>query len=204
MKQDERIHNEVAVRRMFQAWLGQVRLKQEQLNSATLNNVMEKWKAKASTTRDLQALADGWSRQHILRQFWKEWFFRTCGVKTVQYYQIKLKQRTLARWAFKARRVREMNRHAVYKARKKTLSSALLKWKSSTQIATEQKDYADLHRRNQLLSKCLRTWQTTQQLSLRVGLLSDRIDNRLLSCAWTRWRDTTCVPAAMFLTVLVK
>ena len=191
LNQSERIRNEVGLRRMFKAWLGQVRVKQEQLNSVTLNNVMERWKAKTSTTRDLQAMADDWSRRHVLRQSWKEWFFRTCGVKTVQYYQIKLKQRTLARWVFRMRRIREMRRHALYMVRKKALFSAMIKWKSSAQNIATQVQHADFHWRSELLIKSLGMWQTAQQLSLRAGLLSDRIDNRLVSHAWTRWRDTT-------------
>ena len=190
-KQSERIHNEVALRRMFKAWHREVRLKQERLNSITLNNVMERWKAKASTTRDLQGIADRWSRQHTLRRSWKEWFFRTCGVKTVQYHQIKLKQRTLALWVFRMRRIRDMHRHAVWKVRKNVLAFVMTKWKSSARVAAAQMRHADLHRRNQLLFKYLTTWQTTQQLSLRAGLLSDRIDNRVVSNSWARWRSTT-------------
>jgi hypothetical protein len=178
---------------MFNAWLNEARLKQEQLNSATLNSVMERWKAKASTTRDLQAIADRWSRGRTLRRSWKEWFFRTCGVKTVQYYRIKLRQRTLALWAFKSRRIREMNRHALYKSRRKLLASAMARWESSTKTAIIQADSADNHLQNQVLLKYLRIWQTAQQLSLRAGLLKDRIDNRLMRSAWRRWRDTTYI-----------
>ena len=71
VKQNERIHNEVALRRTFNAWLAQVRIKQQHLSSLTLSNVMERWKAKASTTRDLYAMAENWSRRHVLRQFGK-------------------------------------------------------------------------------------------------------------------------------------
>src|SRR5204863_10218719 len=111
--------------------------------SITLSNVMERWKAKASTTRDLHIMAEQWSRRHVLRQFWKEWFFRTCSVKTVQYYQIKLKQRTLGQWLSRIRRFQKMKRHAIYMSRKSTAGSAWTTWRTVTQEVSVQVQIAD-------------------------------------------------------------
>ena len=188
---NDRIHNEVALRRTFNAWLRHVQIKQQRQASLTLSNVMERWKAKASTTRDLNTTAENWSRQRLLRQFWKEWFFRTCSVKTVQYYNIKLKQRALGRWLFKMRRLHEMNRRAVYVARRNVALTALTKWAVASHTASEQAERAERHRRHRLLFTSFRIWERNQQLSLRAGLLADRIDNRLIRDAWKRWRDVT-------------
>ena len=191
IKRNDRIHNEVALRRMFRAWLIHVRIKQQRQASLTLSNVMEKWKAKAATTRDLNVTADNWSRQRLLRQFWKEWFFRTCSVKTVQYYQIKLKQRALGRWLFKMRRLHDMKRRARYVAHRNLALTALTKWAGASQATSEQMERAERHYQHRLLLTSLRKWERNQQLSLRVGLLGDRIDSRLIRDAWIRWRNVT-------------
>ena len=190
-KQNDRIHNEVALRRTFKAWLAQVWVRQQQLSSLTLSNVMERWKAKASTTRDLHAMAEQWSRRHVLRQFWKEWFFRTCSVKTVQYYQIKLIQRTLGQWVSRMRRFHKMKRHALYRSQKSRAIAGWTIWRTATQEVSAQMEIADRLWRHRILSASLVTWQRNQQLSLRAGLLGDQIDNRLTSRAWKRWREIT-------------
>jgi hypothetical protein len=192
IKQNDRIHNEVALRRTFKAWLAQMRVKQQQLSSLTLSNVMERWKERASTTRDLNATAEDWSRRRVLCQYWKEWFFRTCSVKTVQYYEIKLKQRTLARWISKNRRCQKMNRHAGYMSRRKIAIMSLTKWKAASQNVSAQAEKAYDYWRLETLYTSISTWQKRQQLSLRAGLLSDKIDNHLISGVWTRWREITC------------
>src|SRR2546423_4926970 len=161
-QQNERIHNKVVLQRMFTAWITEVRVKREEMNSVTLSNVMEKWKAKASTNKDLQTIADGWSRQHVLRLFWKEWFFRTCGVKTVQYHQIKLKQRTVARWAFKMRRSREMNRHAKLFSRRRLISSLFTRWQDRTEAAIVREEKADIHWRGTVMRASIKTWSRNQ------------------------------------------
>ena len=190
-KQNERIHNEVALRRTFNAWLRHVQIKQHRQASLTLSNVMERWKAKVSKTRALNVTADNWSRQRLLLQFWKEWFFRTCSVKTVQYSDIKLKQRALGRWMFKMRRLHEMDRRAGYVARRNMALTALTKWAVASQAALEQTERAEIRRRHHLLFTSLQIWKRNQQLSLRASLLADRIDNRLIRDAWIRWRDVT-------------
>lgn len=190
-QENDRIHDEFVVLRMFKAWLTEVHRKQEQMNSLTLSNVLEKWKAKASTNKDLQVLADGWSRRHVLRQYWKEWFFRTCSAKTVQYHQIKLKQRALARWAFKTRRSREMTRHANFFSRRRLISFIFTKWQDRTKAAISCEEKADSHRKQKLMLSCIKSWQRNQQLSLRMALFQDQIDNKLIKYAWRRWRLTT-------------
>lgn len=189
IKRNDRIHNEVALRRMFNGWLDHVRIKQQRQASLTLSNVLEKWKAKASTTRDLNVTAENWARQRLLRLFWKEWFFRTCSVKTVQYYRIKLKQRALGRWLFKMRRLHEMSRRARFVAHRNVALTALTKWAVASQTVSEQTERAERHHRHRLLLTSLRIWERNQQFSLRIGLLGDRIDNRLIRDAWIRWRD---------------
>jgi hypothetical protein len=175
---------------MFKAWLTEVRLKHEQMNSLTLSNVLEKWKAKASTNKDLQAIADEWSRRHIFRQYWKEWFFRTCAVKTVQYHQIKLNQRALARWAYKIRRLQEMTRHATLYRRRRLILSLFTKWQDMTHLATTSEEQADTHRKRNVMLATMRAWQRNQQLSLRRALFQDQINNKMIKYAWNRWRLT--------------
>ena len=191
LKRNDHIHNEVALRRTFKAWLAQVRIRQQELSSLTLSNVMERWKSKASTTRDLQAMAEQWRRRRVLRQFWKEWFFRTCSVKAVQYYQIKLKRRALGQWVSRMRRFQTMRRHALYLSRKSVAIAAWTGWRRATHEVSAQVEIADRLWRNRMLSASLVIWQRNQQLSLRAGLLSDQIDNQLTSRAWKRWREIT-------------
>ena len=189
-QENHRIHDELVVRRMFKAWLTEVRLKHEQMNSLTLSNVLDKWKAKASTNKDLQAIADEWSRRHIFRQYWKEWFFRTCAVKTVQYHQIKLKQRALARWAYKIRRLQEMTRHATLYRRRRLILSLFTKWQDMTHLAITSEEQADTHRKRNVMLATMRAWQRNQQLSLRRALFQDQINNKMIKYAWNRWRLT--------------
>lgn len=191
LKQNDRIHNEVALRRTFKAWLAQARVRQQELSSLTLSNVMERWKAKASTTRDLYAMAEQWSRRHVLRQFWKEWFFRTCSAKTVQYYQIKLLRRALGQWISRSRRFQNMKRHALYRSRKSMTIASWTRWRTATHEVSTQVEIADRLWRHRMLSVSLVTWQRNQQLSLRAGLLGDQIDNQHISRAWKRWREIT-------------
>jgi hypothetical protein len=194
VRQCNQIHNKITLRRMFNAWLTEVRRKQDRLNSVTLSNVLEMWKAKASTTKDLRQTAERWNRRHILRQFWKVWFFRTCSVKTVLYYDIKLKQRKLAWWIFKARRLREMNRYAVFIARKKTITITLRKWKHSIQKNLAQSQEADLYRKHQILSTTFSLWHRGQELSIRAALFTAQVDNKLTNLAWEKWRTCTSIP----------
>jgi len=176
---------------MFKGWIGQVRIKQQHLSSLTLSNVMERWKAKASTSRDLQDMAERWSRRRTLRQFWKEWFFHTCSVKTVQYYQIKLKQRTLGQWLFRFRRSQKMRHHAIYMWRRKISILAWSRWRANVQAIEAQVENVDRRWRYQVMSASLQTWRRNQQLSLRGCLLGDQVNNRLIVHAWKKWRDTT-------------
>jgi Sfi1 spindle body protein len=191
LKRNRRIHNEVVLRRMFKAWLEEVRLRRDQLNSVTLQNVMELWKLKASTKQDLRATAEQWNRRRMLRQFWKEWFFQTCSVKTVQYYQIKLQQRSLGQWILKMRHLHEKQRRALFVARRRIIASAWTRWESSTYSVLEKVERADQDWKLRTLSLSLATWRRTQKLSLRAGLLRDKIDNRLIRRAWDRWREIT-------------
>jgi hypothetical protein len=191
LKQNDRIHNEVALRRTFKAWLSQICVKRQRMESLTLSNVMERWKEKASTTRDLHAMAENWSRRHTIHRYWKEWFFRTCSVKTVQYYQIKLKHRTLGQWKFRTQRAQQLNRHAGYMARKNIAISTLTKWKAATQKFSGQKERAKEYWRQNILFKYISIWRKNQQLSLRAALLGDKVDNELINRAWKRWREIT-------------
>jgi len=194
IQQNERIHNEVVLRRMFKAWLGHVLIKQQQLNTLTLSHVMERWKAMALTTRDLYAKAEHWSRQRVLRQFWKEWFFRTCSVKTVQYYMIKLKQRALAKWMYKIRLIREMNRRAAHIRQKTLLKLAWAKWDTAAQSIVSREERANRHWGRRAISASFRTWRRNRHLFLGAGLFGDKMDNKLISRCWARWRELTYQP----------
>jgi Sfi1 spindle body protein len=189
--QDERIHNEVSLRRAFSAWLTLVRIKQEHMNTRTLSNVMQRWKSKASTNRDLSTVAERCNRQRLLRRFWKDWFFQTCSVKTVQYYQIKLKQRALGAWLSKHKRVRKMQRLAHYTGIRKLATTFLLHWECTARNVLDRIELADLLRQRRLLTTSLNKWRKAQHLSIRAGLLSDKIDNKYLVRSWRRWRDLT-------------
>ena len=191
IQRNDRIHNEVALRRMFKAWLQEVRQKREEMNSFTLQHVMERWKTKASTTRDLNEMAETWNRRRILRNLWKEWFFRTCAVKTVQYHQIKLKQRTMVAWVHRTRRIGGMKHHAKYVARKRIITQMWERWRSASDVNLSYVELADNHWRHNVLSAALNTWKKTLHLTLRAGLFRDRIDNQALAQGWTRWRDIT-------------
>jgi Sfi1 spindle body protein len=193
IQRNERIHNEVVLRRMFKGWLREIREKREEMNSVTLQHVMERWKAKASTTRDLHAMSETYNRRRILRQFWKEWFFRTCAVKTVQYYQIKLKQHTIGKWIRRARHIRVLNRHAKYIARNKVITHTWDRWRSALDSRLSDGDLADNHFKQNSLFAAINSWKKTLQLSLRAGLFTARTNNKLLAHAWTRWRDITYV-----------
>jgi len=192
--QNERIHNEVVLRRMFRGWLRQTRLSQERLNSITLSNVLECWKAQTSTKQDLQTTAERWSRHHTLRKFWKEWFFRTCSVKTVQYYEIKLKQRLLVHWAFRTHQVRDQYRRSKIKSQRRLARLTIARWKMRVNDMAAQSDFAQRYWQTQTLHKALDRWRLAQQASLRAGLLRDQIENRLVFTAWVRWRDSTYDP----------
>ena len=189
--QNERIHNEVSLRRAFSSWLTLVRVKQEHLNTRTLFNVMERWKSKTSTNRDLRQVAERWNRQRFLRRCWKEWFFQTCSVKTVQYYQIKLKQRGLGRWISQYKRLRKMQRLANYTSIRKLATDFLLHWQTATRNLLYQTELAHILGQRRILTTCMNTWRRAQQLSIRASLLQDKIDNRALIHSWQRWKDLT-------------
>ena len=189
--QDERVHNEFYLRRAFSAWLMLVRLKQEHMKTHTLSNIIQRWKSKASTNRDLRMVAERWNHQHLLRRFWKDWFFQTCSVKTVQYYEIKLKQRALGAWISERKRIRKMQRLAHYTTIRKLATTFLLRWESTARNVLDRIELADLLGQRCLLSTSLKKWRKSQHLSIRAGLLSDKIDNKYLVHSWRRWKDLT-------------
>ena len=189
--QNERRHNEVILSRAFSSWFALIRVKQEQLNTRTLVNVMERWKSKTSTNRNFREVAERSNRQHVLRRFWKEWFFQTCSVKTVQYYQIKLKQRGLGRWISQYKQLRKMQRLAHYSAIRKLATSFLLHWQTAARNLLDRTELADLLRQRRIVATCMNTWRRVQQLSIRASVLRDEIDNRHIIQSWRRWKDLT-------------
>jgi hypothetical protein len=193
LQRNERIHNEVALRRAFSSWLTLIRVKQDHLDTRTLSSVMERWKSRASTNRDLSLLAERSDRQRLLRRFWKEWFFQTCSVKSVQYYQLKLKQRTLSLWVLKYKRFRKMERLAHYSAIRKLATLFLLQWIAASRNLLDRTELAGLLRHRHLLTTSLNSWRKVQRLSIRAGLLGDKIDNKLLTHFWLRWKNLTFV-----------
>ena len=190
-KQCSRIHNEVALRRMFKVWLGQVREKRLRLNSLTLSNVMERWKARTSATWDHHSTAEQWNRRRVLRQCWKEWFFRTRSAKTIQYYQIKLLQRTLAQWIFKTRQMQEKIGHAIYCAHERTIISAWATWKSAKETVHNRIAQAEIVWKHRTLLMSIQTWRRTLQLSLRCALLCNKREIGVTRRTLTMWREAT-------------
>ena len=189
--QHERRHNGVILSRAFSAWLALVRMKQEHLNTRTLFNVLERWKSKTSTNRDLCEVAERSNRQRVLRRFWKAWFFQTCSVKTVQYYQMKLKQRGLVRWISRYKRLHKMQRLAHYSAIRKLATIFLLHWQTAARNLLDRTELTDFLRQRRILTTCLNTWRRAQKLSIRASVLRDKIDNRHIIHSWRRWKDLT-------------
>lgn len=191
--QNKRVRDELLLRRIFKTWLRHARVRKEYSDTLTLSSVMDRWKAKASSHRHLYRTAEHWNRQKVLRRAWKDWFFRTCSVKTVQYYELKLRQRSLSHWVLRIRRLREINRRVEIILRRKVASSALRKWRSALHNIINQNAQAGLLRQHKLLAETLRTWQRNLHISLRAGLLADKIGNEILRRAFERWKVTTYI-----------
>jgi hypothetical protein len=187
----ENLYVSLLMRRIFRIWHRKLRYRRAQMNVATMSTVIEHWKSKASSYRDLSQIAERWDRRHRLRRSWKEWFFRTCSVKTVQYYEMKLKQRSLARWIVQQRRLREVSRRVDFIYARKLLSFAIQRWNSSLSNILSQTAQASSHWKSRILIAALHIWQRNLQLSLRASLIQDKVGNQAMRFAFERWKMTT-------------
>jgi len=196
-----RIRYRLLMKRMYRTWLRRFRLRRDHKNSLTMSTVLDHWVQKTSGYRDLHRVAQHWDRRHVVRRFWREWFFRTCLVKTVQYYDIKLKQRCLARWVLRMRHLHELIRRGKIIHRRKLVSSALQNWKFSLSIILNQNAEATSQWRHRVLTESLHSWRRNLQLSLRAILLKEKIGNELLRVAFHRWKTTTYTNSLLPLTL---
>lgn len=171
----------------FNAWREITAVNELKSQRFALRRPFNAWKRKLRQIREVEVGAVANHNRDLKRGAYWQWFWRLCEKRAPQWYDFRLKRRSLLCLLRTFRTNRERDHELALKKRQFNLGSVLQIWhERSKAIATAERE-AESRQRGKTLKENFDEWRVQSRLAPISCQVSDMVDERVLRSAYMQW-----------------
>lgn len=171
----------------FNAWREITAVNELKAQRFALQKPFNKWRKKISDLKATESRAVTFHNSNLREASYWQWFWCFCDRRAPEWYDHRLKRRSLLYWLRSFRTNRERDHEINVHNRRSALGSALQIWsKRSKDIASAQQK-ADNSQRLQALRERFDEWKIQARLAPAASRVSGMVSGRILQNALSQW-----------------
>lgn len=171
----------------FNAWREITAVNELKAQRFALQRPFSKWRKKTSDLKvaETQAITL-YSTNKRTESYWK-WFWAFCDRRAPEWYDYRLKRRSLLYWLQSFRENRERDHEIAIHNKKHALGSALEIWTQKSRLLVSVQQRAISSRRHQTLKETFYEWKIQSKLAPAASRVSEMVNARVLESALSKW-----------------
>jgi len=171
----------------FNAWREITAVNELKAQRFALRKPFNKWRKKVSDLKAAESQAVIVHNSNLRDASYWQWFWCFCDRRAPEWYDHRLKRRSLLYWLRSFRTIRERNHEINIHNRHSALGSALRVWSQrSTEIASAQ-EKADNYQHLRAVRERFDEWKIQARLAPAASRVSGMVNGRVLQNALRKW-----------------
>lgn len=171
----------------FNAWRDITAVNELKAQRFALQRPFSKWRKKTSDVKAAEAQAVTVHNNNRRSDSYWQWFWAFCDRRAPEWYDYRLKRRSLLYWLRSFRTNRECEHEIVVHNRRTALSSALEIWSQKSKTIASAQQQAESSRRHQTLTETFGEWKIQSRLAPAASRVSHMVNTRVLRDTLSKW-----------------
>ncbi|KAJ5291221.1 RAVE complex protein Rav1 C-terminal [Penicillium angulare] len=171
----------------FNAWREITAVNELKAQRFALQRPFKKWRKKASDLKQAEAQAVTIHKKNLQHASYWQWFWGFCERRAPEWYDYRLKRRSLLYWLQNFRTNRERDHEIDVHNRRSSAASVLQIWSQKTKSIGEMQHLAENTERALVLRDAFGEWKVQSRLAPAASRMTERVDTRVLRNAFAKW-----------------
>lgn len=171
----------------FNAWREITAVNELKAQRFALRKPFNKWRKKTADLKVAEAQAVTVHNDSLRHASYWQWFWCFCDRRAPEWYDHRLKRRSLLYWLRSFRTNRERDHEIAIHNRQSALGSALQIWSQKTRRITSIQQEAESFERHHALRETFGEWAIQSRLAPAASRVSDMVNTRVLHNALSKW-----------------
>lgn len=171
----------------FNAWREITAVNELKAQRFALRRPFKRWRQKVSDLKQAESQAVTVYNKNLQHVSYWQWFWGFCERRAPEWYDYRLKRRSLLYWLQNFRTNREREHEIILHNRRSDLASVLQLWSQRTKTIESSEMLAENRHRIVVAREAFNEWKTQSRLAPAVSQAANMVNTRLLRGALTRW-----------------
>lgn len=171
----------------FNAWREITAVNELKAQRLAARRLFNAWRTKLSDIKNAESDAAAAHDMDLKRGAYWQWFWRFCERRAPQWYDYRLKRRSLLCWLRNYRTNKERDHEIEVRNRQFDLGSVLQIWHERSKAIATAEEGAQSRRTRKLLKENFDEWRVQSRLAPTAYQVSDMVDERILRSVYTQW-----------------
>lgn len=171
----------------FNAWREITAVNELKAQRFALRKPFNQWRKKISDLRAAESQAITVHNTNLRNASYWQWFWGFCERRAPEWYDHRLKRRSLLYWLRSFRTNRERDHEINIHNRRSALGSAFQIWSQRSKEIVSAQQKADGSQHLQALRETFNEWKIQARLAPAASQVSDKVNGRILQNALSRW-----------------
>ncbi|KAJ5391833.1 Sfi1 spindle body [Penicillium cosmopolitanum] len=171
----------------FNAWREITAVNELKAQRFALRKPFNRWRKKMTDLKAAEAQAVTTHNDNLRHTSYWQWFWGFCDRRAPEWYDNRLKRRSLLYWLRNFRTNRERDHEIDVRNRRTALGSVLQEWSQRSRIMVSAHQQAESIQRREALKETFDEWRIQSQLAPAASGVCNMVDTRILRNALSRW-----------------
>ncbi|KAJ5901872.1 Sfi1 spindle body [Penicillium taxi] len=171
----------------FNAWREITAVNELKAQRFALQRPFNKWRQKALSIKAAETQAISTQQKNLKHTWYWEWFWTFCDRRAPEWYDHRLKSRSLLYWLRRLRNNRALEHELVVHNQQSALAFAFEIWSSRSRQIISAQQQADNSLRHKVTAEIFGEWRTQMRLAPAASHVTHRVETRLLRNTFSMW-----------------
>ncbi|KAJ5917375.1 Sfi1 spindle body [Penicillium verhagenii] len=171
----------------FNAWREITAVNELKAQRFALQRPFNKWRKKLLNVKQAEGQAVTMHQKSLQHASYWQWFWGFCERRAPEWYDYRLKRRSLLYWLQNFRTNRERDHEIAVHNRRCALGSALQVWSQRVRAIGSAQQLAEKTQRHLALTEAFGEWKIQSRLAPAASRITDMVDTRVLRNALSKW-----------------
>ncbi|KAJ5658720.1 Sfi1 spindle body [Penicillium longicatenatum] len=171
----------------FNAWREITAVNELKAQRFALQRPFNKWRKKLVDIKQAESQAVTVHQKSLQHASYWQWFWGFCERRAPEWYDYRLKRRSLLYWLKNFRTNRERDHEIAVHNKRSALSAVLQAWTQKVKKIGSAQQLAENTQRHLVLTEAFGEWKIQSRLAPAASRITDRVDTRVLRSALSKW-----------------
>ncbi|KAJ5682555.1 hypothetical protein N7462_005720 [Penicillium macrosclerotiorum] len=171
----------------FNAWREITAVNELKAQRFALQRPFNKWRKKISDLKAAETQAVLVHNDNIRNTSYWQWFWCFCERRAPEWYENRLKRRSLLYWLRTFRTNREREHDIAVHNRHSSLAGVLQMWSERSKSIDIAQQNAEIYRHHQTLKETFQEWKIKSRLAPAASRVSHMVNTRICGNAFSKW-----------------